>query len=128
MPGREPTREQCQEAARRAVQVNREGLDKIGADDAYCYRKMKDFTEYLQPIFVKKLKRVGKKMVVVEEPVRLDTPKAVTIQKDAVLALAEWRGMTPAKSLEIQGPGGGGILMKLMVEFIKPEVELKKKR
>jgi hypothetical protein len=117
--GREPTREQCEEARRKIVETNRKALDKVGADDSYCYRKMMEFAEYLQPIVVKKLKKVGSRLVVVEEHVRLDTPKAVVIQQNAVLAIAEWRGVAPSKSLEVQGVRDG-IPVKLMVEFVKP--------
>jgi len=118
--GYEPTTEMCERAARQAIKINREALDKIEADDAYCYRKMKGFAEYLQPVFVKILKKVGSKMKLVENQVRLDTPKAVTIQQQAVLAIAEWRGITPSKTLEIQGAGENGVPLRMMVEFVKP--------
>lgn len=118
--GYEPTTEMCERAARRAIKTNRGALDEIGVDDAYCYKKMKKFAEYLQPVFVKTLKKVGNKMKLVEDQIRLDTPKAVAIQQQAVLSIAEWRGIAPSKTLEVQGSGEGGIPLRMIVEFVKP--------
>ena len=128
MPGHEPTKEQCEEARRRVLEINTEGLDKIGLTDAYCYQKLKMLSEYLQPVFVKRAKKVKGKVEIVDVQIRLDTPKAISIQKDAVLAIIEMRGRMPSKAFEIKGTGKNGeIPMRLMVEFVKPEQVQKRK-
>jgi hypothetical protein len=118
----EPTEEQCLEVSRSIVESNRKRLDEIGATDGSIFMGVHGLTTYLEPVFIKKVKKANGSTKIVEEIVHVDTPKAASIRLKALLAEAEFKRLVPPKEYRVAGEGGGPILLsKLTVEFVKPK-------
>jgi len=128
MAGHEPTKEQCREAAQKAVEVSRMALEERGIGWDRLVEQLKEELNYEEPTIVKQHKIVQtgkkgkeqKKVVAFHKQINIKTPAAMVISQKARLSAHELSGHFPPKETRIAGPGGGPIpLQKLEVEFVK---------
>lgn len=128
MAGHEPTKEQCKEAAQKAVEVSRMALEERGIGWDLLAGKLKEELSYEEPTIVKQYRVVQegkkgkeqKKVVAFHKKINLKTPAAMVIRQKARISAHELSGHFPPKETRIAGPGGGPIpLQKLEIEFVK---------
>jgi len=128
MAGHVPTKEQCKEAAQKAVEVSRMALEERGIGWDRLVEQLKEELSYEETIVVKQYKLIQtgkkgkeqKKVVAFHKKINLKTPAAMVISQKARLSAHELSGHFPPKETRIAGPGGGPIpLQKLEIEFVK---------
>lgn len=128
MAGHEPTKEQCREAAERAVEVSRAALEERGIGwDLLAEKLREELNAFKTESFLGKVitTRVDKKT---KKKIRVATHRVIysdniidwSIRQKARISAHELSGHFPPKETRIAGPGGGPIpLQKLEVEFVK---------
>ncbi len=128
MAGHEPTKEQCKEAAQRAVEVSRAALEERGIGwDLLAEKLMEELNAFKTEPFLGKVSvyRMDKKT---KKRIKSTIHKVIyseglidwSIRQKARISAHELSGHFPPKETRIAGPGGGPIpLQKLEVEFVK---------
>src|SRR4030042_1032240 len=128
--GHEPTKEQCEEAAKKAIRTSREELEQRGFGwDVLALRLDALLNATLTEPFLGKGQTYktdgesGKRIVASEKSQILFSKPlvAVDVRLKALVETFRLRGDYPPEEKRISGPGGGPIpLQKLEVEFVKP--------
>lgn len=128
MAGHEPTKEQCREAAQRAIDDSRAALEERGIGWDLLAEKLKEelnafkTEQFLGKVNVSRMDKKTKKRV------KFTTQKVIyseylidwSVRQKARISAHELSGHFPPKETRIAGPGGGPIpLQKLEVEFVK---------
>ena len=133
--GHEPTKEQCQGAAQKAVEDSRKALEDRGVGWDLLAGKLKEelnafkTEQFLGKTFGYRVDKRTKKRV------RFTTSKVIyseglvdwSVRQKARISAHELSGHFPPKETRIAGPGGGPIpLQRLTVEFVRSDGARKK--
>lgn len=134
---KEPTQEQCDQAAVEAIKISRDELEARGISWDLLAKKLKEELEAKEThVFLGKVvgkipdeNRPGKFIRVEKTEVVYSKPMTNwVIRQKARISAHELSGHNPPKETRIAGPGGGPIpLQRLEVEFVKSSGVRKKK-